>query len=59
MAIARAHMFVLGWWLRGKNKPSKARKPIRTLVGVYKGMVLVDYFLRGKKLFSEIIPINP
>jgi hypothetical protein len=28
-------------------------------VGVYKGMVLVDYFLRGKKLFSEIIPINP
>ena len=59
MAIARAHLFVLGWWIRGKNKPSKARKPIRSLVGVYKGMVLVDYFLRGKKLFSEIIRINP
>ena len=59
IAIARAHMFVLGWWIRDKNKPSKARKPIRSLVGVYKGMVLVDYFLRGKKLFSEIIRINP
>ena len=58
MGIARAHLYVLGWWLRGKNKPSKARKPIRSLVGVYKGMVLVDYFLRGKKLFSEIIRIN-
>lgn len=58
LAIARAHMWVLGWWIRGKNKPSKDRRPLHTLKGVYKGLVLVDYFLRQKKLFSEIIRIN-
>lgn len=58
MAIARAHSWVLAWWIRGKNKPSKARRPLHSLQGVYRGLVLVDYFLRGKKLFSEIIRIN-
>lgn len=54
-AIIRAHLFVFSWWIRGKNKRSKHRKPIRELGGVYSGWLLVDYFLKGKKHFSEII----
>ncbi|MBU3744083.1 MAG: glycosyltransferase family 2 protein [Sediminibacterium sp.] len=57
-AIVRAHFFVFSWWIRGKNKNSKHRKPISQLGGVYSGWLLIDYFLRGKKLFSEIILKN-
>jgi len=54
-AIIQAHCFVFSWWIRGKNKSSKGRKLIRQLAGVYAGCLLIDYFIRGKKLFSEII----
>lgn len=54
-AILRAHFFVFSWWIRGKNKPSKGRRPIRQLGGVYSGWLLIDYYFSGKKLFSEII----
>jgi len=57
-AIIQAHCFVFSWWIRGKNKSSKGRKPIRQLAGVYAGCLLIDYFLQGKKHFSEIIHKN-
>lgn len=55
-AILRAHCFVFYWWIRGNNKPSKHRRPIHRLEGVYSGWIVIDYFIKGKKLFSEIIP---
>lgn len=55
IAIARAHLAVISWWIRGKRIGVKYRKPFQTLRGVYKGLVIWEFYVRGLKTFTEII----
>lgn len=54
-AIVQAHVAVIQWQCRKKEKPAQQPKPMTDLSGVlYKSLVLV-YFVQGKKRFTEII----
>ncbi len=55
-AVVKAHIAFLYWLfvVQKKGNPS-ARKPLKELSGVYKGSVVWQYFVRKKKLFSEIV----
>lgn len=54
-AIAQAHFAVIGWWIGGKKRVVVGRRPLRRLRGVYGGMMIWDFYVRGRKVFSEII----
>ena len=54
-AIARAHFAVIGWWFGGKKRVVVGRRPLRSLRGVYGGLLIWDFYVRGRKVFSEII----
>ncbi len=55
LAIGRAHLSVARRWIARR---STAQYPLRTLVsleGVYKGLVIWDYFIRRRDKFREIV----
>lgn len=57
-AVLKAHAGVMHWLIfQRKNKVVK-RKKLTFLQGVYRGSVVMDYFIRNKKLFSEIVKRN-
>jgi GT2 family glycosyltransferase len=54
-AIFKAHAGVIKW-LRQHYQHQKLRsKKIKTIPGVYKGLLIWAYFFQGKKHFSEIV----
>ncbi len=57
LAIIKAHLAFLRWLFTGKRKSkAPARKPIRTLSGVFHGNIVWQHFVKQKKRFGEIVP---
>lgn len=55
-AVIKAHFAFLYWIFFVKKKRNKYEaKPLKKLAGVYRGNIVWQYFLRKKKLFSEIV----
>jgi GT2 family glycosyltransferase len=55
LAIFRAHLSVMKRWIRPKAVTQHPLRPLSSLGGVYKNMVIWDYFIRGKNRFSQIV----
>lgn len=55
IGIAKAHFAVIGWWMAGKHRHIAGKRPLRTLQGVHKGVLIWDFYIRGLKSFTEII----
>lgn len=55
-AIMQAHWAVIKIWLTGKaEKNHTVKKPMKSLQGVYSGMIVWDYFINKRTRFQEII----
>jgi len=57
-AIVKAHCHVVIAWLKGRNSNQSSRqckKPLKSLNGVYKGMLVWQHFVLGKKEFRQIV----
>lgn len=52
LAVARAHLAFAGWWLQGAGT---YRAPHPPMQGVYQGSVVWQYFIRGRRFFSQIV----
>lgn len=56
LAIQRAHWGYFRWLLSGPREGrGAARKPLKSLSGVYRGIVIWDYFVKKRKTFAQII----
>ncbi len=55
IAIFKAHIAVMGYWLTGKVNRSKQCKPMATIGGVYNGSVVFQYFVKNRQKFDKII----
>lgn len=55
IAVIKSHLAFIRWILFGKNKNTVQKRPLKELAGVYNGNIVIDYFARGKKKFSEIM----
>ena len=55
VGIAQAHFAVIGWWIGGKRRVVEGKRSLGSLRGVYRGVLIWDFYGRGRKLFSEII----
>ena len=55
IAIFKAHLAFMGYWLTGKVNRSKHCKPMSTLGGVYKGSVVFQYFIKNRQEFDKIV----
>lgn len=53
-AVARSHFALIGRLIKGFDKPGNEAPKKNTLTGRYKGSILFDYFIKGKKTFLEI-----
>lgn len=53
-AVLRAHAAFFRWWLQAGNNGA-GQRPLNQLPGVYRGSIVVAYYLRGKKTFKEIL----
>ncbi len=54
-AIFLAHISVLVWWITGKINISNNRVSLEKLSGVYKGSIVWQFFVKGKKIFSRLM----
>ena len=54
-AVMKAHFSFIAWLLKGYNSNGPAVKKTRDMEGYYHGSVVWAYFIKGKKLFSEIV----
>ncbi len=54
IAVFKAHFRYLGWLLFTKSKNINRKRKVK-LYGVYKGLVIWQYFVNNKKTFSEIV----
>lgn len=57
MAVLKAQWSVLKWLFLGKSSKGVAR-PMRHLSGVYHQSIIWQYYVAGKKTFSEIVKKN-
>ena len=57
IAVFKAHFDYIGWLFSSKNRKSGRNKNLK-LQGVYKGLVIWQYFINKKKTFSEIVGAN-
>ena len=55
LAILRAHLSFLGWVLFRKNQSVFPVKRTGDLSGLYKGNLVWEHFVKGKKYFSQLI----
>jgi len=58
-AVARAHFAVYRWLLWGQKKSLFPRHRKGRLQGLYRGSILWDYFIAGKKTFARIMGGQP
>ena len=58
MAVIKAHMYFYGWLIGKKKKNKFTPKRLTGLHGVYKGLLIWDYFIKKKKAFAEIVGNN-
>jgi GT2 family glycosyltransferase len=54
-AVARSHFAVYAWLLWGQKQSLFPRRRNGHLQGMYRGSILWDYFLAGKKTFARIM----
>jgi hypothetical protein len=54
VAVFKAHLHYLRWLFTSKNKSRHQSRNVK-LRGVYKGLVIWQYFVNKKKTFSEIV----
>ena len=54
-AVFTAHLHFLKWLFFEKNKHRPPNRKAK-LEGAYRGLVVWQYFVKGKKTFSEIVP---
>jgi GT2 family glycosyltransferase len=52
--IYKAHWAFAGWCFRKGKRITKNRKPVGRLEGVYRGLVIWDYFVRKRTTFRSI-----
>jgi hypothetical protein len=55
VAVIKAHFEYLNWLLFQRKKSIFPAKQNKNLSGLYNGLVVWQYFIKKKKLFSEII----
>ena len=55
LAILRAHLSFLKWFLFRKNQSVFPVKKVGKLSGLYKGNLVWQHFVKGKKYFSQLI----
>ena len=55
LAIGRAHLSVAKRWMRRRPTAQYPLRPLESLEGVYKGLVIWDYFIRQRDKFREIV----
>ncbi|MEO6330162.1 MAG: glycosyltransferase family 2 protein [Ginsengibacter sp.] len=55
VAITKAHFHYWRWVFFQKRKSKFSKKKNKQLYGLYHGLIIWDYFVQGKKMFSEII----
>jgi len=58
MALIKAHMYFYGWLIGKKKKNKFTPKRLTGLHGVYKGLLIWEYFIKKKKAFAEIVGNN-
>lgn len=58
MAVIKAHMYFYGWLIGKKKKNKFTPKRLTGLHGVYKGLLIWEYFIKKKKAFAEIVGNN-
>lgn len=54
-SIAKAHFSFIKWQLIDKKQSIFPQKRVQSPKGIYKGKIVWDYFILGKKRFSEIV----
>lgn len=54
LAILRAHAAFVKWLFRGTKKGPYKRRALRSLTGVYKGNLVWQHFVLGKKYFHQL-----
>ena len=54
-AIAKAHFQVIFRWVCYKKPSQQALQPMRSLEGVYGGLIVWQYFVKHRHQFREII----
>jgi GT2 family glycosyltransferase len=54
-AVVRAHLAFFYWVLFVPKRPVKRKRTLKYLSGVYNGNLIIDYFLRKKRFFREIV----
>lgn len=57
LAVAKAHFAIMTWLVGSKSKNHFPDQRTTRLQGVFKGSILWQYYVKGKKTFSEIV--NP
>lgn len=58
LAVIKAYFGFFKWVFSKECKISNNRKPLKKLDGAYPGSVVIAYFVKKKKRFSEIISSN-
>lgn len=54
-AIVKAHFALIGIIIRGKVKRSSGTKQLKSLMGVYNGSLVFQYFIKKKQYFNKIV----
>lgn len=55
IAVIKAHFHFYGWLLTGTNKRLPATERVSAINGTYNGSIVWQYFIKGQRLFSEIV----
>ncbi len=55
LAVAKAHLAFMGWLCTHLSILFTSKKNDETPKGKYNGLVVVDFFIRKRKIFSEIV----
>lgn len=55
IAVIKAHFHFYGWLMRGKTPTKFSAVKKTALHGIYAGSVVWQYFIKGRKKFSEIV----
>ena len=58
ISIASAHMHYVEWLFTGKRGKKFSKIKMKSLLPVYDGSIVWQYFIKQKKTFSEIIPFK-
>lgn len=54
-AVIQAHFAFFGWWLGSKKESLRPLKKGLPKAGYYRGSIVWQYFVRGRKTFAEIM----